>query len=68
MRTTRVRRVAALALVPLLARCNDEALRTLATYRKAKDGVMFGVYVAHAARGRLRVGDVVVPTAVSAAT
>jgi uncharacterized protein YcbX len=44
-----------------------EPLRTLATYRKAKEGVMFGVYVAHAVRGRLSVGDVVVPTAVSAA-
>jgi hypothetical protein len=41
-----------------------EPLRTLAAYRKQPGGVMFGVNVAHTARGRLRAGDAVVPSAV----
>jgi hypothetical protein len=40
-----------------------EPLRTLAAYRKRAGGVMFGVNMAHTARGRLRTGDVVVPSA-----
>jgi uncharacterized protein YcbX len=38
-----------------------EPLRTLATYRKQGDGVVFGVNLAHVARGSLRVGDSVLP-------
>lgn len=37
-----------------------EPLRTLATYRKRKDGVEFGVNLAHLSLGTLRVGDRVV--------
>lgn len=40
-----------------------EPLRTLASYRRKGDGVAFGVNLAHASSGRLRVGDVVVPAA-----
>ena len=40
-----------------------EPLRTLAAYRKRPGGVMFGVNMAHTARGRLRTGDAVVPSA-----
>jgi uncharacterized protein YcbX len=37
----------------------QEPLRTLATYRRADGGVVFGVNLAHQATGRIAVGDVV---------
>lgn len=40
-----------------------EPLRTLATYRKQPGGVVFGVNLAHTARGSVRVGDPVIPAA-----
>lgn len=43
------------------AEVGKEPLRTLATYRRTPDGVVFGINAAHTARGTLAVGDVVVP-------
>ena len=40
-----------------------EPLRTLATYRKQPDGVVFGRNFNHAGTGTIRVGDVVAPAA-----
>ncbi|HLS47217.1 MAG TPA: MOSC N-terminal beta barrel domain-containing protein [Gemmatimonadales bacterium] len=40
-----------------------EPLRTLATYRRVPDGVVFGVNLAHARPGRVSVGDRVLPIA-----
>lgn len=43
------------------AEAGVEPLRTLATYRRTSDGVVFGVNLAHASTGALAVGDAVVP-------
>lgn len=43
------------------AEAGKEPLRTLATYRRTPDGVVFGINAAHTARGTLAVGDVAVP-------
>lgn len=40
-----------------------EPLRTLATYRRVADGVVFGVNLAHGGPGRIVLGDSVVPVA-----
>jgi len=40
-----------------------EPLRTLATYRRVPEGVVFGVNLAHAHPGRISVGDAVAPVA-----
>lgn len=45
------------------AEAGKEPLRTLATYRRTPDGVVFGVNLAHVAPGRLAVGDPAVPVA-----
>lgn len=42
------------------AEASKEPTRTLATYRKTEDGVVFGVNVAHTAAGELEVGTEVV--------
>lgn len=43
------------------AEAGAEPLRTLATYRRTPDGVVFGVNLAHRSAGVLTVGDAVVP-------
>ena len=45
------------------AEAGVEPLRTLATYRRTADGVVFGVNLAHASPGVVAVGDAVVPIA-----
>ncbi|HEU4827589.1 MAG TPA: MOSC N-terminal beta barrel domain-containing protein [Gemmatimonadales bacterium] len=45
------------------AEAGHEPLRTLATYRRTSDGVVFGVNLAHAAPGVLAIGDPAVPLA-----
>ena len=45
------------------AEAGVEPLRTLATYRRTSEGVVFGVNLAHASPGALAVGDAVVPVA-----
>ena len=45
------------------AESGPEPLRTLATYRRTPDGVVFGVNLAHASPGVLSVGDPAVPLA-----
>jgi hypothetical protein len=45
------------------AEAGTEPLRTLATYRRTPDGVVFGVNLAHVAPGVLGVGDAVIPAA-----
>jgi uncharacterized protein YcbX len=45
------------------AEAGKEPLRTLATYRRTPEGVVFGVNMAHASPGRLAVGDRAVPVA-----
>jgi uncharacterized protein YcbX len=47
----------------MTAERGKEPLRTLATYRKVQDNVMFGQNVVHRARGRLTLGDSVTPSA-----
>ena len=45
------------------AEAGPEPLRTLSTYRRAPEGVVFGVNLAHAAPGGLAVGAPAVPAA-----
>jgi uncharacterized protein YcbX len=47
---------------PLTGQVGEEPLKTLATYRRGKKGVEFGMYFAHTEIGTIRTGDAITTT------